>query len=163
MSRRAGTGASTVYLSTVGRALRWARSGSLWYISTGSGCCADEVLNAMGARYDMERFGCVPQVDSRQADLLIVNGMVSEKAAPHLKALHDTMGSPKYVLAVGSCANCGGLFRPEYSYAAVKSLAELLPVDVFVPGCPPRPEAIMNGLIALQEKIRGSQRDSPRV
>ncbi len=158
-----GQGSSAVYLSTIGRALSWARAQSLWYVSTGSGCCADEVLNAMGARYDLERFGCVQQPDARQADLLIVNGMVSEKAAPHLKGLFESMLSPKYVLAVGSCANGGGLFRAEYSYAAVKSVADLLPVDVFVPGCPPRPEAIMNGLIALQEKIRGNQRDTLEV
>jgi NADH-quinone oxidoreductase subunit B len=149
---------SAIYLSTVGKVLQWARSNSLWYISTGSGCCADEVLNALGARYDLERFGCQPQVDPRQADLLIVSGMVSYKAAPHLKALYDAMLAPKYVLAVGSCANCGGPFAPEFSYSATPGADQVVPVDVYVPGCPPRPEAIMNGLIALQEKIRGTGR-----
>ncbi|MFL5812045.1 MAG: NADH-quinone oxidoreductase subunit B [Bdellovibrionia bacterium] len=152
--------AGSFYTSTLGKALKWARSQSLWYISTGSGCCADEVLNTMGARYDMERFGCLPQVDARQADLLIISGMVSKKAAPHLRELYDSMLSPKYVLAVGSCANCGGLFGPDYSYSTLSGAHEVVPVDVYVPGCPPRPEAIMNGLIALQEKIRGSERDT---
>ena len=145
------------YLSTVGRLLNWARSRSLWYVSTGAGCCADEVLNCMGSRYDLERFGCLPQVDPRQADLLIVSGMVSYKAAPHLKNLYDTMLSPKYVLAVGACANCGGPFTPEFSYSVVRGVDQVIPVDVYVPGCPPRPEAIMNGLIALQEKISGQK------
>jgi NADH-quinone oxidoreductase subunit B len=152
--------AGSFYISTIGKALRWARSQSLWYISTGSGCCADEVLNALGARYDLERFGCIPQADARQADLLIISGMVSKKAAPHLKELYDSMLSPKYVLALGSCANCGGLFGPKYTYSTLSGASEVVPVDVYVPGCPPRPEAIMNGLIALQEKIRGYERDS---
>jgi NADH-quinone oxidoreductase subunit B len=146
---------SSFYLSTVGKALSWARSSSLWYVSTGVGCCADEVLNAMGARYDLERFGCLPQFDGQQADLLIVNGIVTQKAAPHLKALYDSMIFPKYVLAVGSCANCGGLFSPDFCYSTTRGANEVVPVDVYVPGCPPRPEAIMNGLIALQEKING--------
>ncbi len=145
------------YLSTVGRLLKWASSRSLWYLSTGGGCCADEVLSAMGCRYDLERFGCLPQVDPRQADLLIVCGMVSYKVAPHLKSLYDAMLAPKYVLAVGACANCGGAFSPEFSYSVVPGVDRVIPVDVYVPGCPPRPEAIMNGLIALQEKICGQE------
>lgn len=147
--------AGSFYLSTVGRVLKWARSRSLWYVSTGAGCCADEVLDTMGCRYDLERFGCLPQVDPRQADLLIVSGMVSHKAAPYLKEVYDSMLMPKYVMAVGACANCGGAFSPEFSYSAIPGVDQLIPVDVYVPGCPPRPEAIMNGLIALQEKISG--------
>lgn len=146
------------YLSTVGKVLSWARSNSLWYVSTGSGCCADEVLNSVGCRYDLERFGCLPQLDPRQADLLILTGMVSYKAAGKLRELYDQMPSPKYVLAIGSCANCGGAFGPEFSYSVVPGVERIVPVDVYVPGCPPRPEAIMNGLIALQEKISGSGR-----
>jgi NADH-quinone oxidoreductase subunit B len=111
----------------------------------------------MGSRYDLERFGCLPQVDPRQADLLIVSGMVSYKAAPHLKNLYETMLSPKYVLALGACANCGGPFSPKLSYSVVGGVDQVIPVDVYVPGCPPRPEAIMNGLIALQEKISGQK------
>jgi NADH-quinone oxidoreductase subunit B len=145
------------YLSTVGKILRWAQSRSLWYISTASGCCADEVLSLMGGRYDLERFGCLPQVDPRQADLLIVSGMVSYKSVPHLKRLYQLMLCPKYVMAVGSCANTGGAFVPSVSYSVVPGANQVIPVDVYVPGCPPRPEAIMNGLIALQEKISGKK------
>jgi NADH-quinone oxidoreductase B subunit len=141
-------------LSTLGNALSWARSNSLWHLSTGSGCCADEVLNTLGARYDIERFGSIAQIDPRQSDLLIVNGSVSLKAAPYLRELYDAMLEPKYVMAIGSCASGGGLFGPKYSYATTAGAKEVLPVDVYVPGCPPRPEAIMNGLISLQEKIR---------
>src|SRR4051812_38272785 len=94
----------SVYSTTIGKALTWARSQSLWYVTTGGGCCADEVLETTSARYDLERFGCLPQVDPRQADLLIVTGMVSYKTAPHLRSMYDQMLSPKYVLAVGACA-----------------------------------------------------------
>ena len=147
----------SIYLSTIGQFLKWARSRSLWYVSTGPGCCADEILNLLGSRYDIERFGCLPQVDPRQADLLIISGVVSYKAMPHLRKLYDSMLSPKYVLAVGACANCGGPFSPEFSYSAVPGVNRVIPVDIYVPGCPPRPEAIMNGLIALQEKISGKE------
>jgi NADH-quinone oxidoreductase subunit B len=138
--------------------LKWARSNSLWFIEAGPGCCADEVLESIGCRYDLERFGCVPQADPRQADLLIVSGAVSYKSAPHLRAMYDSMLFPKYVLAIGACANCAGAFAPESSYAVVPGVDQIIPVDVYVPGCPPRPEAVMNGLITLQEKIRGQER-----
>lgn len=155
--------ASSFYLSTVGKVLSWARSQSLWYTSTGSGCCADELLNTIGARYDLERFGCLPQVDAAQADLLIISGMVTYKAAPYLKTIYDSMLFPKYVLALGSCANCGGLYGPEYSYSVVPGANKIVPVDIYVPGCPPRPEAIMNGLIQLQEKICGNKQTASKA
>lgn len=148
----------SIYLSTVGRALSWARGKSLWYLNAQGGCCADELLSSMGARYDLERFGCVPQMDPKQADLLIISGAISYKVAPYLRALYDEMLAPKYVLSVGSCANCGGPFAPEFSYCVLPGADQLVPVDVYVPGCPPRPEAIMNGLIALQEKVNGDWR-----
>jgi NADH-quinone oxidoreductase subunit B len=150
--------AGSFYLSTVGKMLSWARSQSLWYVSTGSGCCADEVLDSLGCRYDLERFGCLPQTDARQSDLLIISGMISYKSALHLRELYDSMLSPKYVIAVGACANSGGPFGPEFSYSVVPGADQIVPIDVYVPGCPPRPESIMNGLIALQEKIRGNDR-----
>jgi NADH-quinone oxidoreductase subunit B len=115
-------------------------------------------MNSVGCRYDLERFGALPQVDPRQADLLIVTGMVSYKAATHLRQVYDRMLAPKYVLAIGACSTCGGPFATEFSYSAVGGVDRILPVDVYVPGCPPRPESIMNGLIALQEKIRGTDR-----
>lgn len=154
---------SGLYLSTFGKLMSWARAQSLWYVTTGGaapGCCADEMLETAGCRYDIERFGCVQQVDPAQSDLLIVTGAISYKAAPHLKELYDRMLSPKYVIAIGACASCGGAFAPSVSYSVVPGVDRLIPVDVYVPGCPPRPEAIMNGLIALQDKIRGQERPS---
>ena len=149
---------SNSQVSAFARVMNWARSQSLWYITAGgSGCCGDEVMETASCRYDMERFGCVPQVDPRQADLLIISGTVTYKAAPHLRALYDSMLEPKYVIALGSCANCGGAFAPEYSYCVTPGVDRIIPVDVFVPGCPPRPEAIMKGVLTLQEKIRGDQ------
>lgn len=146
------------FVTKISDLLSWSRTGSLWYLPVGGGCCADELMETAGCRYDLERFGCLPQVDPRQADLLVVTGAVSYKAAPHLRELYDAMLAPKYVLAVGACACCGGPFGPEYSYSIVPGADRILPVDVYVPGCPPRPEAIMNGLIKLQEKISGRER-----
>jgi NADH-quinone oxidoreductase subunit B len=114
----------------------------------------------MGCRYDLERFGSVAQQDAQQADLLIISGVVTDKLAPHLKALYDSMRAPKYVLAIGTCANSGGLFSPQHSYCVKAGASSVVPVDVYVPGCPPRPEAIMNGLIALQERICGKERQA---
>lgn len=149
------TATPTFFRTTMDRALAWARTRSFWYISAGGGCCADEVLNSSACRYDLERFGALEQVDPSQADLLIISGAVSYKAATHLRALYDEMPFPKYVLAIGSCANSGGAFSPDLSYSTVPGAGLILPVDVYVPGCPPRPEAIMNGMIALQDRING--------
>jgi len=153
----ADVGSRGFLLSTFDRAMDWARSGSLWYYSVQSGCCADEVMDTLGCRYDLERFGCVPQADPSQADLLFISGFVSRKAAPHLLDLYERMLEPKYVIALGSCASCGGLFSEDRTYSGLSGVGRLIPVDVHVPGCPPRPEAIMNGLITLQEKIRGGR------
>ena len=154
--------ASSLYLSTVGKAMRWAQANSLWFTSTGSGCCADELLSTIGCRYDLERFGCVGQSEPSQCDLLIVSGMVSQKAAPYLRELYESMLQPRFVLALGSCASCGGPFAPEYSYAVLPGVDQVVPVDVYVPGCPPRPEAIMNGLITLQQRIAGGRDGNAR-
>jgi len=143
------------YLSTVGKVLNWSLANSFSYIVTGSCCCETEMLETAGARYDIERFGCLPELDPRQADLLVVTGVVTYKSAPFLRGLYDQMAFPKYVLAIGACTSCGGKFAPDFSYSVLPGLDRIIPVDVYVPGCPPRPEAIMNGLIALQEKIRG--------
>ncbi len=148
----------TLLLSTIDRALEWARSQSLWYITAQSGCCANEVLSAQGCRYDLERFGCLPQETPGQADLLIVCGAVSQKAAPHLRALYEAMLTPKYVMAVGACSNSGGPFAQHAPDVVLSGADQVVPVDVHVPGCPPRPESIMHGLIRLQSKIRGRAR-----
>lgn len=146
------------YLSTVGKAIGWARANALSFFSAGSCGCWAELFETMGCRYDLERFGCLPEEDPRQADLLIVSGAITYKSAAHIRKAYNEMLDPKYVIAVGACANCGGLFAPESSYSVVPGIDRIVPVDVYVPGCPPRPEAIMNGIIALQEKIRGHER-----
>lgn len=142
------------------QALAWFTSRSIWYFQAGSGCCADELLQAFSCKYDLERFGCLPQANPEQADLLIVNGVVTYKAAPHLRAVYERMLFPKYVIAAGACAISGGLFGPEESYSTVAGLDQIIPVDIYVAGCPPRPESLMNGIIKLQEKISGKERRS---
>jgi NADH-quinone oxidoreductase subunit B len=141
--------------ASMDRIRAWAQSHSLWYYSITGGCCADEVFSSQACKYDLERFGSLPQSQPEQADLLIVSTVVTEKVAPEIKKIYDAMPTPKYVLALGACACSGGAFSPQVSYAVKPNLASVIPVDVYVPGCPPRPEAIMNGLILLQEKIRG--------
>lgn len=129
-----------------GPLIKWSRAQSLWVYAPPSTCCSDEAMNAWGCRYDWERFGCVRESQPENADLLIVNGFVSEELRPHYLSIYERMKAPRYVMALGSCACRGGLF----SDSGVESF---FPVNVFVPGCPPRPEAILNGLLALQESI----------
>jgi NADH-quinone oxidoreductase subunit B len=136
--------------------MTWAQASSLWYYSISGGCCADEMIQLQGCRYDLERFGCLPQAHPEQADLLLVSTAVTERLATVIKEVYARMPEPKYVMAVGACASSGGAFDDKVSYAGVKPLDKIVPVDIFVPGCPPRPEAIMNGLIRLQEKIRAN-------
>ncbi len=143
------------FASTLKKVLHWAQGQSFWMTTAGSGCCADELFATFGARYDLERFGCLAALDPKQADLLVVSGLVSIKAAPHLRTLYDSMVNPRYVIALGACACSGGAFCGAANYSVVCGVDQIVPVDVYVAGCPPRPEAIMNGLIKLQEKISG--------
>ena len=152
---------SSFISSKVNDLMTWAQASSLWTYSIGGGCCADEMLSAQSCRYDLERFGCLPQAHPEQADLLIVSTAVTERTAAVILEVYERMPSPKYVMAVGACANAGGLFSERVSYAAATPLEKILAVDVFVPGCPPRPEALMNGLIRLQEKIGTAARATP--
>ncbi|MBC7387286.1 MAG: NADH-quinone oxidoreductase subunit NuoB [Cryobacterium sp.] len=145
---------STFISSNLESLMAWAQATSLWTYSIGGGCCVDEMLSAQGCRYDLERFGCLPQSHPEQADLLIVSTAVTQRMSEVILEIYGRMPSPKYVMAVGACANGGGPFSERVTYAAARPLEEILPVDVYVPGCPPRPEALMNGLIRLQEKIR---------
>ena len=133
----------------------WARASALRYFVVRGGCCADEFTQAVGARYNLERFGALPEVDHRRADVLVVLGAISEKAAPALRQIHEEMPRPGWVVAAGSCACTGGLFAPHLGGSALPGVSSVIPVDVFVPGCPPRPEALIDGWILLQEKIRG--------
>lgn len=131
------------------------RSNSLWYLTFGLACCAVEMMQAATSRYDMDRFGMMPRASPRQADLLIVSGTLTNKMAPVLRKIYDQMAEPRYVVSVGSCANGGGYYH--YSYSVVRGCDRIIPVDIYIPGCPPTAEALLYGLMQLQNKIRRTQ------
>lgn len=130
----------------------WARSNSLWWLMMGLACCAIEQMSTGGSHYDLDRFGFYFRPSPRQADLMIVSGTVTTKMAPVLRKLYDQMAEPKWVVAMGSCAITGGPFRD--SFSVIKGVDLIMSVDVYVPGCPPRPEALLHGLMTVQQKIK---------
>lgn len=136
--------------------INWARSNSLWPAQFGLACCAIEMMSTAASRYDMSRFGMeVFRASPRQSDVLIVAGRCSQKMAPVLRTVYDQMLEPKWVIAMGDCASCGGVYN---NYAIVQGVDNIVPVDVYVAGCPPRPEALLDGLIMLQKKIEKGRR-----
>ncbi len=143
---------ASVITTKVDDLLNWGRASSLWYMLFGLACCGIEMMQTGGPRADLDRFGSVPRASPRQSDLMIVAGTLTYKMALRTKVLYDQMPEPKYVISMGSCANCGGLFQPAYS--VVKGVDKIIPVDVYVPGCPPRPEALTEGLLKIQQKMR---------
>ena len=134
------------------KVVAWAQSGSLWPMSFGLACCAVEMMQTAAARYDLDRFGVVFRGSPRQADLMIVAGTLTNKMAPALRKVYDQMAEPRYVISMGSCANGGGYYH--YSYSVTRGCDRIVPVDVYVPGCPPTAEALLYGILQLQRKIQ---------
>jgi NADH-quinone oxidoreductase subunit B len=144
------TGAPGVMLTKLSD---WGRAQSLWPMTFGLACCAIEMMATIASNNDIARFGSeLMRSSPRQADLMIVSGRVSQKMAPVVKQLYDQMPEPKWVIAMGDCASCGGIFN---NYAIVQGVDKIVPVDVYIPGCPPRPEALIHGVMKLQQKIMG--------
>lgn len=135
--------------------INWARENSLWPAQFGLACCAIEMMSTAASRYDMARFGAeVYRASPRQSDVMIVAGRVSQKMAPVLRTIYDQMLDPKWVIAMGDCASTGGIYN---NYAIIQGVDKIVPVDVYVAGCPPRPEALLDGLLMLQKKIRNDR------
>ena len=138
--------------TSLDKVINWARTGSLWPMPCGLACCAIEMMEAGSSRYDLDRFGIVFRPSPRQSDLMIVAGTLTNKMAPAFRKVYDQMPEPRYVISMGSCANGGGYYH--YSYAVVRGCDRIVPVDVYVPGCPPTAEALLYGILQLQDKIR---------
>jgi len=141
----------SIITTTIEKVADWGRKSSIWPATFGLACCAIEMMSTGASRYDLARFGAeLFRASPRQADLLIVSGRVCQKMAPVLRQIYDQMPEPKWVISMGACASSGGVFN---NYAVIQGVDKIVPVDVYVPGCPPRPEALMDGILKLQEKI----------
>ncbi|MCH7807406.1 MAG: NADH-quinone oxidoreductase subunit B [Proteobacteria bacterium] len=139
-------------VTQVDHLINWARTGSLWWMTFGLACCAVEMMHVSMPRLDMERFGIAPRGSPRQSDVMIVAGTLTNKMAPAMRRVYDQMSEPRYVISMGSCANGGGYYH--YSYSVVRGCDRIVPVDIYIPGCPPTAEALLYGFLQLQKKIR---------
>ena len=151
----------SVFLSTLEQVKAWARSNSLWPMTFGLACCAIEMMGVGSSHYDLDRFGSFFRTSPRQSDVMIVSGTVTKKMAPILSRLYEQMPEPKWVIAMGSCATAGGPYVK--SYSVVKGVDQIVPVDVYIPGCPPNPAALIYGINKLKEKIRYEAKTGKRV
>lgn len=145
-------------LTSADKLFDWARGGSMWPMTFGLACCAVEMIHAYMPRYDLDRFGVIPRPSPRQSDVMIVAGTLTNKMAPALRRVYDQMPEPRWVISMGSCANGGGYYH--YSYSVVRGCDRIVPVDIYVPGCPPTAEALVYGIMQLQKKI---QREDTRM
>ncbi|OJX38370.1 MAG: NADH dehydrogenase [Chloroflexi bacterium 44-23] len=146
------TGNMGIVTTKLEQVVNWSRTGSMWPILFGLACCAIEMMSAQAANNDMSRFGMeLNRASPRQSDLMFVAGRVSRKMAPVVRRLYDQMPAPKWVIAIGDCASCGGVFN---NYAILQGVDEIIPVDIYIGGCPPRPEAIIHGVLTLHDKVR---------
>jgi NADH-quinone oxidoreductase subunit B len=145
-------------LTSADKLFDWARGGSMWPMTFGLACCAVEMIHAYMPRYDLDRYGIIPHPTPRQSDVMIVAGTLTNKMAPALRRVYDQMPEPRWVISMGSCANGGGYYH--YSYSVVRGCDRIVPVDIYVPGCPPSAEALVYGIMQLQKKI---QREDTRI
>ncbi len=139
-------------IASLDKLVSWAQTGSLWPVTFGLACCAIEMMQSAAARYDFDRFGVVFRASPRQSDVMIVAGTLTNKMAPALRKVYDQMAEPRWVISMGSCANGGGYYY--YSYSVVRGCDRIVPVDIYIPGCPPTAEALLYGVLQLQKKIR---------
>ena len=152
LEAKAGMDQDGFFVTSANDLVSWARSSSMWAMTFGLACCAVEMMHAAASRYDMDRYGTFFRPSPRQSDVMIVAGTLVNKMAPALRKVYDQMAEPRYVISMGSCANGGGYYH--YSYSVVRGCDRIVPVDIYVPGCPPTAEALVYGLLQLQKKIR---------
>ncbi|HFL8824451.1 MAG TPA: NADH-quinone oxidoreductase subunit B family protein [Candidatus Azoamicus sp. OHIO1] len=145
----------------IDKVINWARTGSLWPMTFGLACCAVEMMQTGASRFDLDRFGIIFRPSPRQSDLMIIAGTLTNKMASALRKVYDQMPSPKWVISMGSCANGGGYYY--YTYSVVRGCDRIIPVDVYVPGCPPTPEALIWGILKLQEKIKNTNTVAEKI